>query len=215
MAGNARFIASHPLQYSALLAKTIVLHALGYANQFLSAFGPWRSHHAPIGVMLLYAVLIIGVALVRPAIKPFRAAERVILAAALGIAVIGIHVFLFIGEANPKLPDGLLNVGVQGRYFLPCAPAALLLLGQRRLNFSPDTLLKIIVRWRLSAPWPRWEPFTRFFTPKSARSGTQCYARISVGCVRPPHPAQISSQNHSDDQPDGEFQGDVMQGPSA
>lgn len=145
MAGNARFIASHPLQYSALLAKTIALHALGYANQFLSAFGPWRSHHAPIGIMLLYAVLIIGVALVRPAVKPFGAAERVILAATLGIAVIGIHVFLFIGEANPKLPDGLLNVGVQGRYFLPCAPAALLLLGQRRLNFSPDTLLKIIV----------------------------------------------------------------------
>lgn len=123
------FLVSHPWTFAAVLQSTLDRWWQDYAIQFIGRFG-WLTFSLPSAVVVLvFAVVLIAFA------SPDDYApawwQRAVLVGAAALACTTLAVALYIGFT----PVGFGRVnGLQGRYFIPCAP--FLFFGLYRASFA-------------------------------------------------------------------------------
>jgi uncharacterized membrane protein len=126
---QAGIIARDPMHFLGLASVDAVRHAPMYAIQFVGNLG-WLDTTVPAIVLLGYALLLLALALTdgSPALAlgPWR---RLLIAAITAATLFGISTsqYLLWTAVGADHVDG-----IQGRYFLPLAPAAALLFHNRR-----------------------------------------------------------------------------------
>jgi uncharacterized membrane protein len=130
-AQQAHALLADPLGAARVIARDALVHAPRYVAQMIGWRLGWLD--TPLPLVVVVAVLAVLVMLVafdaRSASLP-QASQRLLLLAAVGAS----SLLILISQYVVWTPAGAATLeGVQGRYFLPLAPAAALLLQTRRL----------------------------------------------------------------------------------
>jgi len=127
---QARGIVAQPLRFLGLVLADYARHLPRYALGFVGHFG-WVDTPLPVAVLIAYALLLLLLAATGgdPAIElPPRG--RLLVAAVVAAGLLFVSASQYLGWT----PVGAAAIqGPQGRYYLPLAPAAALLLYNRRL----------------------------------------------------------------------------------
>ena len=135
LAANGRYLISHPFAFAGSAAAYSMRHGARYLVQFVGGFG-WSRFWLPLWVQPAALLVLVLVAAVEPASKPFLKRERTLLAAVFLLGVASVHATLFVSDGFD---------GIQGRYFIPFSIFGLLALRQSRFVIGGRTLTAIVV----------------------------------------------------------------------
>ena len=114
-------IVDHPLHFVAVLAHDVTSHGWMYASQMIGRFGHVLQVELPPALIWAEIALLVALALCRTGSQPvrFRVMAALVIAATIGGILLA--TFLF-----NSIACGDAVEGVQGRYFIPLLPLALL-----------------------------------------------------------------------------------------
>lgn len=147
MAGNLQFVYRHPVVSATTMLRTLLSYPV--LQQFVGNLG-WLCVPLPAWDVAGYASLLCLVALTQNRTMQLTALHRAIIATivAAGTAAVFILIWSFnITEAyTPEVLRGTALVpGIQGRYFIPLALPALLLLSNQRLRMNARLLTVLVL----------------------------------------------------------------------
>lgn len=136
-AAQVAYVVAHPLAFVAALARTLGPGGFGWAwvSSFVGILG-WMDTVLPTPVYVLYPLGLLAVALADGgSASPVRGSGRWVTLVAGASCAVAVLAAAYVGWT----PVGARAVsGVQGRYFLPCAPALLVALHWPRARGLPQ-----------------------------------------------------------------------------
>jgi uncharacterized membrane protein len=154
---NLRFILRQPGEFFAIIARSWWLGGSDYATEFVGCFG-WLS--VPLAKWLVWTYLgfLILCAVAAESRVRLRLTDRLICAAMVAGSVLSIFMLLWVIEMTRRdltaeiagLQGGVVP-GVQGRYFIPLAPAFLALAANARVRLNSRLLVAASVAMVLLA----------------------------------------------------------------
>jgi len=141
---NLHFLVTSPLHYGAILLQTLKEAGPQYVAQFVGRSLPFEAAF-PAGATLVYLGILV-VAAISEGRGGLPRAGKILCAFIFLGSAISIFIFLWITDtqrstlaaAGAGLPA--YSTGVQGRYFIPIAPAALLVLLNSSIRMNPKAL---------------------------------------------------------------------------
>jgi uncharacterized membrane protein len=130
-AAQLQFTLAHPFRVASIIARDYAAHAFQYTDHLVGRLG-WLDVGLPRWVLVLYLAAFLYVALCTPLQLPAR--RRALIAAIFvaTMAVVSLSQYLV---WTPLHADAV--EGIQGRYFLPAAPLALIALAGARAGLEP------------------------------------------------------------------------------
>jgi uncharacterized membrane protein len=135
------YIMTHPLEYINVLSATLSVWWWKYMQWFVGVLG-WLDTWLPLWLYPSYVAVIVGVAVVDQGDgRPMRMAERALVAGICAVTFLLIVTSQYITYTAPM--ESTIR-GVQGRYFIPLAVAALLVLYNRKIKV-PERILSMSV----------------------------------------------------------------------
>ena len=139
---QTKFIMAYPLEYLKVLAATLSTQGGLYAQSFVGVLG-WLDTWLPPWVYPFYIAVMLGVATVdRGAGRPMKFSERLLVAGTCAVMFVLILTILYIVYTTPM--DTAIRGG-QGRYFIPMAMAALLVLYNREVKLHERMISLAVV----------------------------------------------------------------------
>jgi hypothetical protein len=148
LAANAAFFSSHPLRFAEIAALTDVAGSWEWIREFVGVLGWVSVPIHPLLVILYTGGMIFAARKLCAEIAPSRY-QKVILMLVVSLTVFSLNVLLWILET----PTSMLHLapfelelirGIQGRYFLPMALPALVLVSRSRAQMPSWGLSAII-----------------------------------------------------------------------
>jgi uncharacterized membrane protein len=141
---HLRTLREHPLDFLVRLAGYYFRYAPTFAHQFLGVLG-WVDTPLPLAAAILEAVALLAVTL-GAGVAGVRCTDRVLwLGIVAGsLVVLGAILYLY---STPAEAGGYLLHGVQGRYFIPLAPLALLVLSGTRVRIPGGRVPAVFSVW--------------------------------------------------------------------
>jgi len=140
------FLLTHPLESASALVRTAAQLLPLYVETFVGRLGHLNVA-LPAWFVAATPIVLLGSALMEPSDPPtLNRRRRIFLASLFGIGAVGIFGVAFLGwnEVGAHLIRG-----VQGRYFAPLAPLALLAIPALGGRMSPAARLQITTAWVL------------------------------------------------------------------
>ncbi len=138
---QVEFIIAYPWEYVKVLATTLSMWWWIYAQWFVGVLG-WLDTWLPSWVYPSYIAVMLCIALMdKGSGRPMRLAERLFVAGtctALLVLVLTSQYIMYTSPMDPSI------IGVQGRYFIPLAMAALLVLYNRKIK-AKEVMIGIAV----------------------------------------------------------------------
>lgn len=144
MSANSRYLVHHPFGFLVSLARSVPHTWRRYLAEFVGIFSIVREISPPFWIRPLYLAMLLFVAAGESGGQPFRVIDRLALAAAFLAGAVLVNAAMFVSDA-PGVSAIVTPWAVQGRYFIPLSPAALLLLRQNRVRIPPRFLVWSLV----------------------------------------------------------------------
>jgi uncharacterized membrane protein len=136
-----QFMMANPWRYVNVLSDTLSLWWWVYTQWFVGVLG-WLDTWLPPWIYPAYVAVMFGAAVVDKGIgRPIAIAGRLLVAAACAFTLLLILTSQYITYTSPM--DSTIR-GVQGRYFIPLAVAALFVLYNRKVNMQ-ERMISILV----------------------------------------------------------------------
>jgi len=145
LAANTRLIVTHPIAFVQAMMEFSGKNWFTYIGQFSATFG-WLKLGLTRWVRYPYLVMLLVAASSERLSKGFSTRERAILLSVFLAGFAFLHAALFVSDGSMCGADLCFtaSAGIQGRYFIPFAPFALLALRQRRFTLPSTTLTMAI-----------------------------------------------------------------------
>lgn len=138
---QTQFIMAHPWEYAKVLAATLSKSWWMYTQHFVGVLG-WLDTWLPAGLYPSYIAMMLGVAIVDKGDgRPMKIAERLLVAGTCAATLVLIATSQYVTYTTPMAP---IIRGIQGRYFIPLAVAALLVLYNRKVKVQ-ERMISIVV----------------------------------------------------------------------
>jgi uncharacterized membrane protein len=123
-------ILAHPFVYLAVFFRC--LFRASHFGSFIGNLG-WLELPLPLWIVIPYGLLLIAVSYERRRALSLNNRQRLLVGAIFAVIV----ALIFATQYLAYTPVGKKSIdGMQGRYFIPCAPLFLLLFNSRRISFS-------------------------------------------------------------------------------
>ena len=193
--GRLQTLLHEPGRFLAALTTEVSTHGARTAREFLGQLG-WLDVGVPAALLVVPAVALVVLA-VSETSAPLRLSRwwRAGILAVLGAGTLSVFGAMYVLHT----PAGAPGIeGIQGRYFIPLAPAALFLLVRRRPHpaLSGRTAAALVVVAALvGLGGAAWAIQARFVAPPAAPAAPAARLLQSGEC--PPSPRSPSSSNSS------------------
>ena len=135
---NVRFLCAHPLQFLRVAAGTTNYLLLPWLWGLVGVFG-WLTIPLPAPPVVIYLGILVTTACVRSQTSP-TPSQRTLLCAFVFLTALSIQALLWVFHVEKRaLQDmtGFVIPGIHGRYFLPIALPALVVISNRKLSLTP------------------------------------------------------------------------------
>lgn len=148
LAGNLQFVTQAPLASLITMLRTLASYTV--LQQFVGNLG-WLCVPLPVWVVLGYATLLCIIALTQSSKLQLTIYHRLILAVVTAAGTAGIFILIWSFNVTPAyFTEAILHgtgyvPGIQGRYFIPVALPALLLVSNGRLHMSRRVIAMLAV----------------------------------------------------------------------
>jgi uncharacterized membrane protein len=143
---NLHFLVTSPLHYGAILLQTLQEAGPQYLAQFVGRSLPFEAAF-PAGALVYLAIL--ALAAISEGSGGLPRAGKILCAFLFLGSAVSIFIFLWITDTPrstltaARAGLSAFSTGVQGRYFIPIAPALLLVLSNSRIRMNPKVLMGI------------------------------------------------------------------------